>query len=146
MPDNQVTPKVGAIAVVLRNGKFLMVQRCKDPGRGYWGFPGGHVEAGETAKEAAVRELHEETSVTAEAQDYITAVDVIGRDASGTLSYHFLLGAVLCTYQSGEPVAGDDAAAAEWVDVNEVLNDARDFNYGVVDVAKQVWEAAHEAT
>lgn len=140
-----VTPKVGAIAILLRDDKFLMVQRGKDPGRGFWGFPGGHVETGETAKEAAVRELFEETGIRAKAQEYLTAVDVIGRDTSGGVSYHFLLAAVTCTYQSGEPVAGDDAAAAEWVNADEILAGKRELNGGVLDVAKQVWEA-HNGT
>lgn len=142
MPDNLVTPKVGAIAIVLHDEKFLMVQRGKDPGRGFWGFPGGHVETGETAKEAAIRELFEETNVRAESPDYLTAVDVIGRAPTGEVTYHYLLAAVLCQYRSGEPIAGDDAAAAEWVDVAEVLEGARDLNHGVLDVAKQVWEAS----
>ncbi|MFY0597993.1 MAG: NUDIX hydrolase [Cognatishimia sp.] len=137
---SSLRPTLGAIAVLLKDEKFLLVQRGKDPGRGLWGFPGGHVELGETAQEAAVRELLEETNIRAEAQDYLTAVDVIGRDDAGDVSYHFLLAVVPCTYQSGEAMAGDDAAAVEWVPAAEVIAAARGLNHGVVDVAKRVWE------
>ena len=82
-------PKLGAIAVLLHEGRFLMAERGKDPGRGLWGFPGGHVEFGETGLEAAVRELREETTVLAEAVQYLTCVDVI------TERHHFLIAAVI---------------------------------------------------
>lgn len=140
MTHSPITPKVGAIAILLRDDKFLLVQRGKDPGRGFWGFPGGHVEPGETAKDAALRELWEETGVRAQAMDYLTAIDVIGHDDAGALSYHYLLAAVPCQYQSGVPVAGDDAAAVEWVTAAEVIAGTRPLNHGVADVAKRVWE------
>lgn len=136
----QTHPKVGAIAVLLRDDKFLLVQRGKDPGRGLWGFPGGHVEMGEAAKDAAVRELFEETQIVAEPIEVMTAIDIIGRDDDGAISYHYLLAVVPCEYHSGEAVAGDDAAAVEWVSAQEVINAERGLNQGVADVAKRVWE------
>lgn len=91
-----------------------MVQRGKDPGRGMWGFPGGHVEPGETARAAAIRELREETNVTAAAIDYLTCVDVI------TDTHHYLIAAVVCRYLKGTPLAGDDAADARWFTPQEL--------------------------
>ncbi|SHH77928.1 NUDIX hydrolase [Cognatishimia maritima] len=141
-----LTPKVGAIAVILRDGHFLMVQRGKAPGIGLWGFPGGHVELGETAQEAAVRELFEETTVIGTPQAYLTNVDVIGRDEDGAILYHYLLAVVPCTYVSGIPKAGDDAAAAEWVPVRDVVNEVRPLSWGVAKVAKQIAAKLSEAT
>lgn len=145
MSENSLTPKIGAIAVLLHEGRFLLVQRGKDPGRGQWGFPGGHVELGETAKAAAIRELEEETSVIATAGDYLTAVDVIGKSEAGDLLYHYLLAVVPCTYVSGTATAGDDAAAAEWIDIADILSGDRPLSEGVARVAKQVWEARNDA-
>ena len=58
-----------AAAVLLRETahgtEFLLAQR--PPGKvyaGYWEFPGGKVEAGETLHQALVRELHEELGIT----------------------------------------------------------------------------------
>ncbi len=59
-------PKLAVLAVCLHEGKFLLVQPPNPPDAGLWGFPGGHVELGETLVEAAARELHEETGVASE--------------------------------------------------------------------------------
>lgn len=107
-------PKLGAIAVVRHNGQFLMVKRKKDPNANTWGFPGGHVEWGETALDAAVRELAEETGVVGRAERYLTNIDVITRGAQGGISFHYLLAVVVCTYESGTPIAADDVSDAGW--------------------------------
>lgn len=115
-------PTLAALAVVIRDDRVLLVQRRNEPDAGLWGFPGGHVELGETALDAATRELAEETGVHARALRYLTNIDVIMKAPDGTLRHHFLLAAVLCAYLDGEPVANDDAIAAAWVPVENVLN------------------------
>jgi len=107
-------PKLGAIAVVLHEGRFLLVKRKKEPNANTWGFPGGHVELGETALDAAVRELAEETGVTGQAERYLTNIDVIVRGNDGTVRFHYLLAVVICRYQSGTPQAADDVSDAGW--------------------------------
>lgn len=107
-------PILGALAVVARDGKVMMVSRGKEPNRGMWGFPGGHVELGETGLEAAARELQEETGVVALPRRYLGNVDLIETDGDH-VRYHYLLVAVLCDWQSGEPVAADDAEDAAWL-------------------------------
>jgi 8-oxo-dGTP diphosphatase len=57
-------PTAIAIAVVQRGEEFLIGQRAVDvPLAGYWEFPGGKVETGESPKEAALRECLEETGL-----------------------------------------------------------------------------------
>ncbi len=107
-------PKLGAIAVVYHENRFLLVKRKKEPNANTWGFPGGHVELGETALDAAVRELAEETGVVAKGEKYLTNIDAITRDADGEVLFHYLLAAVLCSYQSGVPAAADDVSDAGW--------------------------------
>ncbi|MFV0513837.1 MAG: NUDIX hydrolase [Jhaorihella sp.] len=108
-------PKLGAIAVLVKDGHVLLARRSNMPDAGLWGFPGGHVEPGETAMEAAVRELFEETGVRARPLEYLTNIDVLHREGDGTLSVHFLLAAVLCEHRGGTPQAADDVSDAAWI-------------------------------
>ena len=84
--------------------------------------PAEDLAIAETGLEAAIRELHEETTVVARPIGYLTNVDVIQRDADGALQFHYLLAAVLCDFVSGVPTAGDDASDARWFPVDHVLS------------------------
>ncbi|AZV76774.1 NUDIX domain-containing protein [Parasedimentitalea marina] len=113
-------PLVGAIAVVCHRDRIILVQRGKQPSAGMWGFPGGHLELGETALQAAARELLEETGVTAHPLDYLTNIDVILRDTDGVITQQYLLAAVLCEYQQGTPQTADDAEQAQWIAIADL--------------------------
>ncbi len=115
-------PVVGAIAVVRRGDQVLLAQRSKGGYVGRWGFPGGHVERGETVVEAAIRELTEETGVVAEPKGVLTVLDEIGRGEAGEVQWHYVLVAVLADWRSGEAVAADDAADVRWVTLADITS------------------------
>jgi ADP-ribose pyrophosphatase YjhB (NUDIX family) len=106
-------PKLGALAVLRRGDAVLLVRRGRAPNRGLWGFPGGHVELGETGLEAAIRELREETGIEARARGYLGCLDVIEHEGDA-VAWHYMLVAVLCDWVAGEAVAADDAEEAGW--------------------------------
>jgi 8-oxo-dGTP diphosphatase len=58
-------PKVGVGLIIWRDDEVLLVRRQGVHGSGTWSTPGGHLEAGETFEECALREAEEETGVTA---------------------------------------------------------------------------------
>ncbi|MBJ3776683.1 NUDIX hydrolase [Acuticoccus mangrovi] len=135
--DPSLRPVVAAIAIVLREGRVLLVQRANPPDAGRWGFPGGKIEGGETVREAAVRELKEETGIVGEAQSVLTALDAFDRDGQGRLRRHFVLVAVVCRWITGEPAADDDALDARWFPLAELEAGMLPLSIDVAAVARQ---------
>ena len=130
-------PIAATIAAVVRAGHVLLVRRANPPDQDRWAFPGGKIDAGERIEDAAARELLEETGVTAQPLRIFDAVDVFDRDDTGALRRHFILIAVLCRWQSGEPVAGDDARDARWVPLAELDAHVLATSFGVAELAKK---------
>ena len=112
-------PMVGCVAVVRREGRVLLARRSVPPGAGRWGFPGGHLELGETVQACAKRELEEETRITADAIGTLDVIDRIERDEEGRVRSHFALIAVALEWRSGEGEAIDDASALGWFTPDE---------------------------
>ena len=131
-------PLPGVLALVVRNGRVLMVQRAKEPDLGKWGFPGGLIEIGETVPAAALRELREETGVIAEADTVLDVFDVITRDDRDRVRYHFVLNVVRCRWISGEAVAADDAAAVGWYDLTQISDPALPCSSNVGRLARMI--------
>lgn len=136
-------PIAAVLAVVVRDGQVLLVQRANPPDAGLWGFPGGKVEYGETLLQAAERELLEETGVQATAQAVIGALDVWDRTDDGQLRQHFILIAVRCLWQAGTPLAADDALDARWV-MLDAMEATLPLSRDVALVARQAAETAAE--
>ena len=107
-------PAVGTVC--FKGEDVLLIQRGTKPLQGEWSLPGGRIEAGERAEAAALRELTEETGVTARIAGIIDVVDAIFTSRrTGNVNRHYLLFDYAAIWVSGDPVAGDDAAHAEWI-------------------------------
>ncbi|NVK40179.1 MAG: NUDIX hydrolase [Oceanospirillaceae bacterium] len=118
-PPPEIQPIAAASAVLIRDNQVLMVKRGQAPNKGLWSFPGGKIQAGEPVSQAVLRELAEETGISAEVRELITVLDIIARDES-RVRYHYLLVVMRCDWRGGEPLAGDDAAEARWVAIDEL--------------------------
>lgn len=107
---------LACVGVVCRRGDdVLLIKRGREPLKGKWSIPGGKIDFGETVRDAALRELKEETGVEAR---IIRLIDVVDSIIDG---HHFVLIDFEAEWMSGEPVADDDAAAAEFVPVEEAM-------------------------
>ena len=111
-----------AVGVVLLDGdRVLLVRRGRPPLQGQWTIPGGGVEVGETLREAALRELQEETGLSA---DIGPIVEVVERITPGTdparPRYHYVIIDFLGTAPVGELRASSDADEARWVPLCEL--------------------------
>ncbi|GAA2121410.1 hypothetical protein GCM10009759_71090 [Kitasatospora saccharophila] len=93
---------------------MLLIERGWPPYAGLLALPGGHVDTGERALAAAVRELREETGVLVDPVDLVLlgVYDDPGRDPRG----RYVGAAYLARVPAGtEAHAGDDAASVHWV-------------------------------
>ena len=108
---------VSAVGVVcLRGDEVLLIRRGQAPRQGEWSLPGGRIEPGERAVDAALRELREETGVEAEITGLIDVVDGIFPGAGR----HYVLIDYAARWVSGDPVAGDVAREARFVTLDQV--------------------------
>ena len=107
-----VWPRPAVSIAVFRAGEVLLIERGKGALKGRGSLPGGHIEPGEPARVAVMRELIEETGVIADLVGLADVHDVILRDAGGGLAVHYVLSVFAGRWRSGEPVGGSDAAAA----------------------------------
>ena len=111
---------VGVGAIVIKDGRVLLVQRAAPPSQGLWAIPGGSLEAGETLQQGAEREIREETGITIRAGEPVYAFDFLQYDDEKRLQYHFVIVDVEGEYLEGEVKAADDALAARWISPAEL--------------------------
>jgi 8-oxo-dGTP diphosphatase len=113
-------PAVGIVC--LRGDDVLLIRRGQPPLEGEWSLPGGRIEWGERAVDAALRELKEETGVDATIVGLIDVVDGLMRRRSdeSDLWGHYVLIDFAARWTAGEPVAGDDAREARFFSAVEL--------------------------
>lgn len=120
MYENPETIRYTADVVCIREGAnptVLLIRRKWAPFEGQWALPGGHVDKGETALQAAVRELLEETGVEVRPEELhaLGVVDDPNRDPRG----RYVSAAFLAVVPEGtKAVAGDDADIAGWTSID----------------------------
>lgn len=120
-------PLVGVAAAVFNpEGKVLLVERANPPSQGLWGLPGGLLELGEKLAEGARREIREECAVEVAIGEVVATFEPIRRDEAGRIRYHYVVIDFWADYVGGELRAADDAAAADWFDVDALDSLAMD--------------------
>ena len=113
-----MTPVPAVGVVCLKGDQVLLIRRGQPPREGEWSLPGGRIEPAERAIDAALRELSEETGVTARIGGLLDVVDGIFPEAGR----HYVLIDYWAEWLSGDVVAGDDAADARFFDLDQALS------------------------
>jgi 8-oxo-dGTP diphosphatase len=137
-------PIVGVGAVIVRDGRAVIVRRGGEPLAGEWSVPGGVLELGETLRQGAEREALEETGLNVRAGEVLEVFDSIVPDASGRTQYHFVLVDFLCDCVSGELRAGGDAADARWIALDDLPGLA--LRPSIEDVLRKGFDASSRRT
>ena len=129
---NATHPVVAVGAIIVDGTRVVIVKRGREPLKGRWSLPGGHVELGETLEAATCREAREETGLDVAIDRFVTVLDRISRDASGVVQYHFVLADYRCRVVGGTLRAGDDADEVTWAEIDELTH------YGVAEATIDV--------
>lgn len=108
-------PIVGVGAVIVRDGRVLIVRRRYEPLAGRWSLPGGTLELGETLEAGVAREMQEETGLDVGVGPIIEVFDRILLDEARRVRYHFVLVDYLCWPVGGELRPGSDVDSAVFV-------------------------------
>jgi len=130
--EDVMTELIDCVGVICFRGEdVLLIKRGTAPRKGEWSIPGGRIEASETQRDAALRELFEETGIMAALEDKVATIDTQFED------YNYRLHDYAARWISGEPSFGDDAIDARffapreldllgmWPKTREVIETAR---------------------
>ncbi len=125
-----ITPKLTVDAVIILNGKIVLIKRKNPPYQGNFALPGGFVEIGETTEEATVREVHEETGLSIKIIKLLGVYSDPLRDPRGhTVSVCYLVSG------EGKPKADSDAEDIGLFDITDMPQMAFDHNM-IIDNAR----------
>ena len=136
-------PLVGVGAVVVSEGRVLLVRRGTEPLKGEWSLPGGMLELGESLTDGVVREVLEETGLVVEPLELVELLDRIYSEA-GRVKYHYVIADYLCRVTGGQLQASSDADAVRWVERAEWnSHSALKLDPITVRVMEKGWQMAH---
>ncbi len=119
-PEHWPWPRPCASAAIFRGPTVLLAERAYGPKVGYWSFPGGKVKMGETASQAALREIAEETRLQVNIEGLLDLHDIVQRDEAGRVKGHYSLSVFYGTWVAGEPKAETDISDARFVPLSDV--------------------------
>ncbi|MDY6777048.1 MAG: NUDIX hydrolase [Candidatus Nanohaloarchaea archaeon] len=105
--------------VIEYDGQIALVKRKYDPYQGDWALPGGHVDPGETPREAVVREAYEETGLDVELEDEIGEFSDEIQDPRGPV----IQIAYACSTDDPALDPATDADDAAWFELDELPDD-----------------------
>ena len=122
-PDDRRYPKrpiLGVGAIIIDADRVLLVERGREPLRGYWSLPGGVLEVGEKLIDGMRRETLEETGLEVQPQFLVEIFERIMLDAAGVAEYHYAGSTTLPRMTGGSLAAGDDVSKVLWVDRSDL--------------------------
>lgn len=129
-------PQLAVSGAIFRDGKVLLVRRSRSPGKGFYSFPGGRVEFGESLLTALHREVDEETGLRIEILGLAGWREVLPGAGSG--GGHYLIMSFAARWSAREPVLNDEHDDFLWL-APDALGDLR-----VTGGLQQVIEAARK--
>lgn len=115
-------PRLATSTAVFRGNTVLLGERGKGALAGYWSLPGGHVEPGEHVRDAARREVMEETTIDAEILGLVDLHEIIRREGPDDVTWHYVIAVHYGVWRAGEPAAGSDCREARFVALDNLAS------------------------
>jgi ADP-ribose pyrophosphatase YjhB (NUDIX family) len=122
-------PQLAVSAAIFRDGKVLLVRRARSPGKGFYSFPGGRVEFGESLHAALQREIREETGLGIEIVGLAGWREVLPSPGGGG---HYLIMSFAAHWRAGEPRLNEELDDFKWLPPS-ALGDLK-FTGGLIEV------------
>ena len=136
------TPTVDTI--IQKGSKVLLVERKKDPFKQTMVLPGGFINEGEFAEDAAIREVKEETSLDIELENILGVYSDPSRDPRGHIMSTVFIGKISDKSDKKEPIAGDDAATTKWVDLESIEEETFGFDHQKILMDYKKWKQSRQ--
>ena len=111
------TPLVGVGAMICRDDDILLIRRAAPPSVGKWSIPGGLVEIGESIWDACRREVIEETGVDVDLTGILDVNEMVERDETGRILYHFVLIGFEAAFIGGEVCINQESTDWAWTNM-----------------------------
>ncbi|MCX8181840.1 MAG: NUDIX hydrolase [Candidatus Methanomethyliaceae archaeon] len=108
--------------ILIRDQQILLVKRGHEPNKGLWSIPGGLIKLGETAEEAAIREVKEETGLEVSLGAVAGIFNVIIKEGNSKIKYHYVIIDYFGEVTGGTLRHGTDVTDARWFEINELNN------------------------
>jgi 8-oxo-dGTP diphosphatase len=110
-------PQLAVSGAIFRDGKVLLVRRARSPGKGFYSFPGGRVEFGESLHTALHREVDEETGLKIEIVGLAGWREVLPGTGGGG---HYLIMSFAARWRAKEPVLNDEHDDFKWLEPDAI--------------------------
>jgi len=120
-PRPMVTVDAAVFTFSDDKAKVLLINRGNEPFKGKWALPGGFVDMDEELEDAVARELEEETGLATVQLEQMRTFGTVGRDPRGRQITIVFMG--IATEEQTRIKAGDDAAQAQWFDIEKLPKD-----------------------
>ncbi len=120
-PRPMVTVDAAVFTFSGDKAKVLLINRGNEPFKGMWALPGGFVNMDEELEDAVARELEEETGLATVQLEQMRTFGTVGRDPRGIMITIVFMG--IATEGQDKIKAGDDAAQAQWFDIEKLPED-----------------------
>jgi len=127
-------PQLAVSGAIFRDGKVLLVRRSRSPAKGFYSFPGGRVEFGESLHTALHREIDEETALQIQIVGLAGWREVVPGTSGGG---HYLILSFAARWISGEPVLNDELDDFRWLKPDAIGN--MQVTAGLPEIIQSAW-------